>query len=342
MRSANAAPRRDPIRALNNDKQVAPPMIYDSILDTIGNTPVVKLQRLAPQNVTIYVKIEAFNPLGSVKDRLAFAIVDDAERKGQLKLGQTIVEATSGNTGIALAMVAAAKGYKFVATMVETFSIERRKIMRALGARVILTPAAEKGTGMVKRAKALADEHGWFLARQFENPANPAFHRQTTGPEILSDFAGRRLDYWVTGWGTGGTLTGAGEVIKLARPEVKIIATEPAGASLIGGAEWKPHKIQGWTPDFLPDVLNTEIHDQLLPVTDEEGKTMARRLAAEEGIFVGISSGATLAAGLKAAESAKPGSVMLVMLPDTGERYLSSYLFDDVAEGSDDDWLAGL
>jgi cysteine synthase A len=317
-------------------------MIYDSILDTIGNTPVVKLKRIAPKDVTIYVKIEAFNPLGSVKDRLAFAIVDDAERKGLLKPGQTIVEATSGNTGIALAMVAAAKGYKFVATMVETFSVERRKIMRALGAKVILTPAAERGTGMVKLAAELAKKHGWFLARQFENPANPAFHRQTTGPEILRDFAGKRLDYWVTGWGTGGTLTGAGEVIKLARPDVKIIATEPAGASLIGGAEWKPHKIQGWTPDFLPDVLRKDLHDELLPVTDEEGKTWARRLAAEEGIFVGISAGATLAAGVKAAEKAPKGSVLLVMLPDTGERYLGSYLFDDIAEGSDDEWLESL
>jgi cysteine synthase A len=315
-------------------------MIYDSILDTIGNTPVVKLQRIAPKHVTIYVKIEAFNPLASVKDRLAFAIVDDAERKGLLKPGQTIIEATSGNTGIALAMVAAAKGYKFVATMVETFSIERRKIMRALGAKVILTPAAGKGTGMVKLAAELAKKHGWFLARQFENPANPAFHRQTTGPEILRDFAGRKLDFWVTGWGTGGTLTGAGEVIKLARPDVKIIATEPAGASLLGGAEWKPHKIQGWTPDFLPDVLRRDLHDQLVPVTDEEGKACARRLAAEEGIFVGLSSGATLAAGLKVAEKAPEGSVLLVMLPDTGERYLSTYLFDDIAEGSDDEWLA--
>jgi cysteine synthase A len=239
-------------------------------------------------------------------------------------------------------MVAAAKGYKFVATRVETFSVERRKIMRALGAKVILTPAAERGTGMVKLAAELAKKHGWFLARQFENPANPAFHRQTTGPEILRDFAGKQLDYWVTGWGTGGTLTGAGEVIKLARPDVKIIATEPAGASLIGGAEWKPHKIQGWTPDFLPDVLRKDLHDELLPVTDEEGKTWARRLAAEEGIFVGISAGATLAAGVKAAEKAPKGSVLLVMLPDTGERYLGSYLFDDVAEGSDDEWLAGL
>ena len=227
-------------------------MIYDSILDTIGNTPVVKLQRIGPDHVTIYVKIEAFNPLGSVKDRLAFAIIDDAERRGAIEPGQTVVEATSGNTGIALAMVCAAKGYPFVATMVETFSVERRKIMRGLGAKVILTPAAERGSGMVRRAEELAEKHGWFLARQFENPANPAFHRQTTGPEILSDFAGKRLDFWVTGWGTGGTLTGAGEMLRAARPDVKIITTEPAEARLLAGDDWKPHKIQGWTPDFIP------------------------------------------------------------------------------------------
>jgi cysteine synthase A len=317
-------------------------MIHESILDTIGNTPVVKLQRLAPKHVTIYVKIEAFNPLGSVKDRLALAIIDDAERRGVIEPGQTVIEATSGNTGIALAMVCAAKGYPFVATMVETFSVERRKIMRALGAKVILTPAAERGSGMVRLAEELANKHGWFLARQFENPANPAFHRQTTGPEILRDFAGRRLDYWVTGWGTGGTLTGAGEMLKLARPQVTIVATEPAGASLLGGKEWAPHKIQGWTPDFLPDVLNPKVFDQLLPVKDEEGKTMARRLAREEGIFVGISAGATLAAAMKAAERAPDGSVLLAMLPDTGERYLGTYLFDDVSAGSDDEWLASL
>ncbi len=317
-------------------------MIYESILDTIGDTPVVKLHRVVPDNVTIYAKVEAFNPAGSVKDRLAFAIIDDAERRGTLKPGQTIVEATSGNTGIALAMVAAAKGYKFVATMADSFSVERRQIMRAMGAKVILTPAAERGTGMVKRAEELAAKHGWFLARKFQNEANPAFHRQTTGPEILKDFAGRRLDYWVTGWGTGGTLTGAGEMIKLARPDVKIIATEPEAAQLVAGKEWQPHKIQGWTPDFVPDVLNPDIHDQLLPVSDEEGKEMARRLAAEEGLFVGISAGATLAAGHKVAESAESGSVILVMLPDTGERYLGSYLFDDLVEGSDDEWLASL
>ena len=317
-------------------------MIYDSILDTIGNTPVVRLNRLAPEHVTIYVKIEAFNPLGSVKDRLALAIIDDAERRGIIEPGQTVVEATSGNTGIALAMVCAAKGYPFVATMVETFSVERRKIMRALGAKVLLTPAAERGTGMVRLAEELAEKHGWFLARQFQNPANPAFHRQTTGPEILQDFAARRLDFWVTGWGTGGTLTGAGEIIKLARPNVKIVATEPEGASLLGGKEWQPHKIQGWTPDFVPDVLNPKVFDQLVPVSDEDGKQIARRLASEEGIFVGISAGATLAAGLKVAARAEPGSVMLVMLPDTGERYLGAYLFDDLLEGSDDEWLASL
>lgn len=317
-------------------------MIYESILDTIGNTPVVRLNRLAPKHVDIYVKVEAFNPLGSVKDRLAFAIIDDAERRGVINPGQTVVEATSGNTGIALAMVCAAKGYPFVSTMVETFSIERRKIMRAMGAKVILTPAAEKGSGMVRRAEELAAQHGWFLARQFENPANPAYHRQTTGPEILRDFAGRRLDFWVTGWGTGGTLTGAGEVLKAARPDVKIIATEPAGASLLAGKDWQPHKIQGWTPDFVPDVLNPEVMDDLVPVTDEEGRETARALAAQEGIFVGLSAGATLAAALKVAEKADKGSVLLAMLPDTGERYLSTYLFDDLPEGSDDEWLESL
>ena len=316
--------------------------LYDSILDTIGNTPIVKLQRLAPNNTTVYVKVESFNPGGSVKDRLALAIVLDAEQKGLLKPGDTIVEATSGNTGVALAMVAAARGYKFVATMVETFSIERRKLMRAYGAKVILTPAAERGSGMVRRAKELADQNGWFLASQFANPANPAYHRQTTAPEILRDFAGKRLDYFVTGWGTGGTLTGVGEVLKVARPDTKIIATEPSGASLLKGDEWKPHKIQGWTPDFVPEVLNREVYDELHQVTDDEAITTARRLAAEEGIFVGISGGATLATALKVAESASDGSVLLAMLPDTGERYFSTPLFADVNEGSDDEWLASL
>ena len=317
-------------------------MIYNNILETIGRTPVVKLQRTGPESVDIFVKIEAFNPLGSVKDRLAFAIIDDAERRGILKPGQTVVEATSGNTGIALAMVCAARGYPFVATMVETFSVERRKIMRALGAKVILTPAAERGTGMVNRAAELAEQHGWFLARQFENLANPAYHRQTTGPEILSDFAGRRLDYWVTGWGTGGTMTGAGQVIKLARPDTQIIATEPAGASLLGGQEWQPHKIQGWTPDFVPDVLNPEVYDQLLPVSDDDAIATARDLAANEGIFVGISSGATLAAALQVAATAEAGASILAMLPDTGERYFSTPLWADLHDGSDDEWLEGL
>ncbi|MCZ6809351.1 MAG: cysteine synthase A [Proteobacteria bacterium] len=317
-------------------------MIYDSILDTIGDTPIIRLNRIAPDGIEMFVKVESFNPLASVKDRLAFAIVSDAEKRGVLKPGDTIVEATSGNTGIALAMVCAAKGYGFVATMAESFSVERRKIMRALGAKVILTPAAERGTGMVRRAEELAKEHGWFLARQFENPANPEYHRHTTGPEILRDFAGRRLDYWVTGYGTGGTMTGAGEVIKVARPEVTIVATEPAGAALLAGDEWNPHKIQGWTPDFIPDVLNREIFDVLIPVTDERAIELSKRLAAEEGLFVGISSGATLAAAFEAAETAEKGSVMLAMLPDTGERYLSTPLFEGVNEGSDDEWLESL
>jgi cysteine synthase len=310
-------------------------MIHDSILHTIGRTPVVRINRLAPPHVTMYVKCEFFNPLSSVKDRLAIAIIEDAERRGELKPGQTVVEATSGNTGIALAMVCAAKGYPFVAVMVETFSVERRKIMRMLGAKVILTPAAERGSGMVRKAAELAQKHGWFLARQFENEANPAYHRQTTGPEILSDFAGRRLDVFVTGWGTGGTLTGAGEMIRLARPEVRIVVTEPAGASLLQGAEFKPHKIQGWTPDFVPKVLNRAIPHEILPVTDDEAIASARALAAKEGIFCGISAGGTFAAALKVAEQAEEGSVILAMLPDTGERYLSTPLFEGIAEGSD-------
>ena len=316
--------------------------VYDSILDTIGHTPVVKLQRIAPEHVTLYAKVESFNPGGSVKDRLALAIVLDAEAQGLLKPGDTIIEATSGNTGVALAMVAAARGYKFVATMVETFSIERRKLMRAYGAKVILTPAAERGSGMVRRAEELAKQHGWFLARQFANPANPAYHRQTTAAEILRDFAGRRLDHFVTGWGTGGTLTGVGEVLKVARPDVRITASEPAGASLLQGKEWQPHKIQGWTPDFVPDVLTREVADEILPVTDVESIATARRLAAEEGIFVGISGGATVAAALQVAQKAKPGDVLLAMLPDTGERYFSTPLFEGVNEGSDDEWLASL
>ena len=317
-------------------------MIHESILDTIGRTPVVRLQRLAPGHVKLYAKVESFNPGGSVKDRLALAIVLDAEEKGLIKPGDTIVEATSGNTGVALAMVCAARGYKFVATMVETFSVERRKLMRAYGARVILTPAAERGTGMVRKARELAEEHGWFLASQFTNPANPAWHRQTTAAEILEDFAGRRLDHFVTGWGTGGTLTGVGEVFKVARPEVKVVAAEPAKAAMLQGREFNSHKIQGWTPDFVPEVLNREVADRIVSVDDDEAIATARRLAAEEGIFTGISAGATVSAALEVARDAEEGAVILAMLPDTGERYFSTPLFQDVSEGSDDEWLAGL
>ena len=316
--------------------------LFDSILDTIGRTPIVKLSRIAPKHVELYVKVEAFNPGGSVKDRLALAIVLDAEAKGLLKPGDTIVEATSGNTGVALAMVAAARGYKFVAVMTETFSVERRKLMRAYGAKVILTPAAERGSGMVRKAKELAEKHGWFLARQFENEANPAWHRNTTGPEILQDFVGKRLDYFVSGWGTGGTLTGVGQTLKLARPTVKIVSTEPAGAQLLGGKEWQPHKIQGWTPDFIPAVLDRSVVDDIKPIEDLVARETARRLAAEEGVFVGLSAGATLAAALQVANEAPAGSVILAMLPDTGERYLSTILFEGVSEGSDDEWLASI
>jgi len=283
----------------------------------------------------MYVKCEFFNPAGSVKDRLAVGIIEDAERSGALKPGQTVVEATSGNTGIALAMVCAAKGYPFVAVMSETFSVERRRVMRILGAKVILTPGAARGSGMVRKAEELARKHGWFLARQFENEANPAYHRSTTGPEIIQDFVGRRLDYFVTGWGTGGTLTGAGQMIRLARPDVQIIACEPAGAALLSGKSWAPHKIQGWTPDFVPAVLDREVAHRIVAVTDAEAVESARNLAAKEGIFCGISSGATFAAALKVAAEAPRGAVLLAMLPDTGERYLSTVLFEGIAEGGD-------
>ncbi|MBC6941687.1 MAG: cysteine synthase A [Xanthomonadales bacterium] len=317
-------------------------MIYQNILDAVGRTPIVKLHRIAPKHVDLYVKVEAFNPGGSVKDRLALGIVLDAEARGLLKPGDTIVEATSGNTGVALAMIAAARGYKFVAVMTETFSLERRKLIRAYGGKVILTAAAERGVGMVKKAEELARKHGWFLASQFENEANPAYHRSTTGAEILSDFAGKRLDFFVSGWGTGGTLTGAGEVLRLARPEVKIVAAEPAAAPLLSGQAWNPHKIQGWTPDFLPGVLSRTVAHQVELIDDVLARDTARRLAAEEGVFVGLSSGATAAAALRIAQSAPAGSVLLAMLPDTGERYLSTFLFEGFNEGSDDEWLASL
>jgi len=311
-------------------------MIYDNILGTIGNTPIVRINRLAPPHTTMYVKCEAFNPLSSVKDRLAFAIIEDAEQRGTLKPGQTVVEATSGNTGIALAMVCAVKGYPFVAVMAESFSVERRKLMRILGAKVVLTPAAERGTGMVRKAEELAAKHGWFLSRQFDNPANPAYHRSTTGPEILHDFAAKRLDVWVTGWGTGGTLTGAGEMLKLARPGIRIVAAEPEGAALLLGHEWNPHKIQGWTPDFIGTVLNRSIYDEVVTVTDLEARDSARDLATQEGIFCGVSSGGTFAAARKVAEKSPAGTVLLAMLPDTGERYLSTYLFEGINEGNDE------
>jgi cysteine synthase A len=315
-------------------------MIYDNITKTIGNTPIVKLNRLAPEGTNIYVKLESFNPAGSVKDRMARAIIEDAERSGALKPGQTIIEATSGNTGVALAMVCAAKGYPFVATMVETFSIERRKIMRAYGARVILTPAAEKATGMVRRAAELAEQNGWFQTRQFENLANPEIHRLTTAQEILQDFEGKPLDFVVCGWGTGGTITGVGEAVKNKRADTHIVAFEPEASQLLRGKEWQPHKIQGIGPNFMPDVLNPDVVDVIESVGDEEARTTALRLAAEEGIFVGLSAGGAVAAALKTAEKADGELSILALLPDTGERYLSTYLFEDIHEVSDEILLA--
>jgi cysteine synthase A len=317
-------------------------VIYNNILETIGRTPVVSINRMAPEGIDMYVKVESFNPMASVKDRLALGIIEDAERKGLLKPGQTVVEATSGNTGIALAMVCAVKGYPFVAVMAESFSIERRKLMRAMGARVVLTPAAERATGMLRITRALAEKHGWFMTEQFDNQANPEYHRNTTGPEIVRDFAGRRLDYYVSGWGTGGTITGAGEMLKLARPQLQVIATEPEAAAMLKGNDWAPHKIQGWTPDFIPSVLDRSVIDEVLTVTDDEAIATAKALAIEEGIFCGISSGGTFAAALKVAAHAEPGSAILAMLPDTGERYLSTPLFEGVKEGGDDELLEGL
>jgi cysteine synthase A len=310
-------------------------VIYDDILGTIGNTPVVRINRLAPTGTTIYVKCEAFNPMSSVKDRLAIAMIEDAERRGVLKPGQTVVEPTSGNTGIALAMVCAVKGYPFVAIMADSFSVERRKLMKGLGAKVILTPAANRASGMLTYAKELAEKHGWFLPQQFENLSNPAYHRNTTGPEILRDFAGKRLDYFVSGIGTGGTITGVGEVLKVARPDVKIVFVEPANAPMVTEGKWAPHKVQGWTTDFVPAVFNRKIYDEAVLVTDVEARDAARDLAHKEGIFCGISSGATFAAAKKVAEKAPKGSVFLAMLPDTGERYLSTILFEGITEDSD-------
>jgi cysteine synthase A len=310
-------------------------MIYQDILGTIGRTPIVRINRLAPEGREMYVKIESFNPGGSVKDRLAIAMIDDAEKRGVLKPGQTVIEPTSGNTGIALAMVCAARGYPFVAVMAESFSVERRRLMKALGARVLLTPRELRATGMVAKATELADRHGWFMPQQFENPANPAYHRSTTGPEILQDFADRRLDVFVSGIGTGGTITGAGQMLKLARPGIQVVVTEPEGAAILSGKEWKPHMIQGWNPDFVPAVLDTSVYDRIVTVTDVEARDAARALAQREGIFCGVSAGGTFAAAAKVAKESPAGTVLLAMLPDTGERYLSTFLFEGITEESD-------
>jgi cysteine synthase A len=310
-------------------------VIHNDILGTIGKTPIVRINRLAPEGREIYVKIEFFNPGGSVKDRLAIAMIDDAERRGVLKPGQTVIEPTSGNTGIALAMVCAARGYPFVAVMAESFSVERRKLMKALGAKVLLTPKELRASGMVVKAKELAERNGWFLPQQFENPANPAYHRSTTGPEILQDFADRRLDVFVSGIGTGGTITGAGQMLKLARPAIQVVVTEPEGAALLSGKEWKPHMIQGWNPDFVPAVMDRSVYDRIVTVTDIEARDAARALAQREGIFCGISSGGTFAAAVKVANESPKGTVLLAMLPDTGERYLSTFLFEGITEESD-------
>lgn len=312
---------------------------YNSILETIGKTPIVKINRLAPSHVSMYVKVESFNPGGSVKDRLAYAIINDAERKGLLKPGQTVVEATSGNTGIALALICAVKGYPFVSVMTETFSVERRKLIRSLGGKVILTPAAERGRGMVRVAQELAQKNGWFLANQFENYANPQFHRETTAAEILQDFAGERLDYFVSGYGTGGTISGVGEVLKAARQNVQVVAVEPQNAQLLGGQEWAPHKIQGWTPDFLAKTLNQKIYDHRVAVGDDESRDVALALSSQEGILTGLSGGATFAGALQFAQNAPQGSVILAMLPDASERYMSTFLFESINEGSDDHLL---
>jgi cysteine synthase A len=327
--------------------------LYDSIVDTIGNTPCIRINHLAPKHVTVYVKAEFFNPAASVKDRLAISIIEEAERSGALKPGQTVVEATSGNTGIGLAMVCAAKGYPLVVTMADSFSIERRKLMRFLGAKVILTPRAAKGMGMYLKAKELAEANGWFLARQFETAANAMIHENTTGREIIADFKGGRLDYFVTGYGTGGTFTGVGRVLRKERPDTKIILTEPASAALVasgvaqprgsdhgpsaGHTAWTPHPIQGWTPDFIPYVLqeglDKKFYDQLISIAGPAGMEWSRKLAKREGIFTGISGGSTFGVAMQVAEKAAAGSVILAMLPDTGERYLSSPLFEGIVEG---------
>jgi cysteine synthase len=323
---------------------------FANILETVGNTPVVKVGKLAPAGIELYVKIEAFNPLGSVKDRLALGVIEDAERRGTLKPGQTVIEATSGNTGIGLAMVCAQKGYPLVVTMAESFSVERRKLMRFLGAKVIITPAPAGGTGMVNKAVELAKTHGWFLTRQFENEANADFHSRTTAREIVNDFAGGRLDYWVTGFGTGGTLKGVARVLAKERPETRIVLAEPADAPIVSSGTpqqrnadgspsarhpaWKPHPIQGWSPDFLPklagDAVEAKQVHRVITVPAPEAMKWSRQLAAKEGIFVGVSAGGTFAAAMEVAAGAEKGSTILCMLPDTGERYLTTPLFAEI------------
>jgi len=331
--------------------------LFDSVLDTVGDTPCIRVNNLGPKNVRIYVKFEAFNPAASVKDRLALNIIEAAERNGTLKPGQTVVEATSGNTGIGLAMVCAQKGYPLVVTMADSFSIERRKLMRMLGAKVILTPRAQKGFGMYQKAVELAKANGWFLARQFETDANAEIHEATTAREIIGDFAGERLDYFVSGYGTGGTVAGVGRVLRRERPGTKIILTEPANAQLVGSGTaqprgpggapaashpaFEPHPIQGWTPDFIPlvlqEALDKSYYDELIPIAGADGIKWAKALAQKEGIFTGISGGSTFAVAVQVAEKAEPGSVILCMLPDTGERYLSTPLFEGIVEDMDDE-----
>ena len=336
--------------------------IYGSILETVGNTPVVKINNLGPKHVNLYVKVEAFNPLGSVKDRLALGVIEDAERRGELKPGQTVVEATSGNTGIGLAMVCAQKGYPLVVTMAENFSIERRKLMRFLGAKVILTPAAEKGSGMLAKARELAEKHGWFLCHQFENEANADVHSRTTAEEILTDFGSNGLDYWVTGVGTGGTLKGVARVLKARSPQTRVVACEPDNSPLLASGfkqpylddgspaasypGFRPHLMQGWTPDFIPKLANDAVTggliDRFMPIRGADALQCTRDLARKEGIFCGISAGATVAGALEVAKTAQKGAKILAMLPDTGERYLTTPLFADITEDSDIDWLKSL